>query len=97
MASKALSTKTPIERARAAARALAWEFGSQWYVMAARVAYREDPSVESAAVDQHGLIYLNPKFAIEIPYPELQGTIAHEMLHVILRHFERAVTLWVIN
>lgn len=51
------------------------------------VATRE---VELAAVDRHGRLYYHPEAFAQLPEEHRAGVVLHELLHLALKHFERA-------
>lgn len=90
-------TNTPaIARCRKAANALGWRH-PHFFVLHARMAYREDSRVSTMGVTADGLIYVNPTFVAKLSQEELSGVIAHEIMHPVLRHFERAIGLGIVD
>lgn len=58
----------------------------------AKSAIRVDPAVGTACVDQRGVITLAPAFAATLSDPELHFVLAHELMHLLMLHFERRGT-----
>lgn len=55
----------------------------------ARVTFHEDASCKTAYVTLTGRICFNPGFAASLPDKQLAFVLAHEAMHLILRHFLR--------
>lgn len=49
----------------------------------------EKPEIPTCAVDKNGNFYYNPKFVDGLSKDEVRGVVLHELLHVILDHFNR--------
>lgn len=60
-------------------------FGS--LLMEARIVITEE--IPTMAVDGGETIYVNPKFLSALRVKEIEGCLAHEVLHLALRHFAR--------
>lgn len=44
---------------------------------------------KTMAVDAQGNIFISEKFALELPLKEAFGVVCHEILHVVMLHFQR--------
>ena len=56
-----------------------------------------DPSIPTLAISADGRLYISPTYWASLSGPERQGVLAHEMLHPVMRHFERAQALGLID
>lgn len=68
-------------------------FGIPW----SRVQLVEDPTIETFCISQTLKMWFSPALAMALPGPELMGVLAHEMLHPVLDHFDRARALGIVN
>lgn len=60
----------------------------------------EDPRIETAAVTPSGLILLNPEWVSLLSLPDATFVMAHELLHLALKHHSRSelnVDPWLAN
>lgn len=54
-----------------------------------KLTLRVDSSIPTACVNAQGVVRINPDFASKIDDQTLAGTLAHEALHPLMRHFQR--------
>jgi len=96
-----MSKDTPaIEKCRNAT--LAMGFGHPHFLLVhTKIRYKETTDVPTLAIDDQGIVYVNPAFPDQITKEELGGGLAHEMLHLCLDHRGREVgdrsNLWVLD
>jgi len=61
-----------------------------WFgIMLAKLKTVPTMSVDTMAVDNHGNIYMNPKFTMSMSEDETVGVLAHECLHIMTLSFFR--------
>jgi len=78
-----------IARARRLMLKLGW--GHPFFLMpAAEIRLRVTDKVSTAAVHPRGICYLNPEFCGTLTDDDLQGVLAHELMHLLLNHAGRA-------
>lgn len=53
--------------------------------------------IPTFAITKDARLYVNPEFCATLKGPELQGVMAHEILHPTLDHFDRAVNLGMVS
>lgn len=82
------ATATLVKRCRAQLLTLGWDHPF-FLIPSAKCAIRGDASIPTMAVDAQGVIYINPKFAASLSDAELRFVLAHELLHLLMLHFER--------
>jgi predicted metal-dependent peptidase len=85
-----VATKDPVgQRARDLALGLGWQH--PWLLaMVCRVkAYLSDPGTKTASVALDGTIRIGPQWWNVLPRAQQRGVVLHELLHPILRHWER--------
>lgn len=84
-------TKTLAAFARRQANAMGWAHPF-FAIPSARVRFKEDTDgriTKTAGVSADGWIYLHTPWASKLTKAELQGLIAHELMHLILGHRRR--------
>jgi predicted metal-dependent peptidase len=77
-----------IKRARSHLMSIAWTYTALARAAAGMTLHVAN-SVQTAAVDKRGRIYLAPKFMAGLTAEEFCFVLAHEMLHVLFEHFGR--------
>ena len=61
-----------------------------WFgIMLAKLKTVPTTSIDTMAVDNHGNIYMNPKFTMSMSEDETVGVLAHECLHIMTLSFFR--------
>lgn len=91
-----IGAKGAVDRVQRASRKLVFEH-PHFFAALTRVQWREDPRVKTFNVSPEMVIRFNPEFSRSLTAPELMGVIAHECLHPVFDHFERARSIGLIN
>lgn len=91
------SDSPTIKRCRKAAMGLGWVH--PFFLMPlAKIRFREESTgtlwtrmgmAPTMAVTADGVVYVYPDFVASLPIEELQGVIAHEVMHVLMNHYFR--------
>lgn len=88
--------KGQLDRVQRASRKLVFEH-PHFFAALSRVQWKEDPKASTFNVSPKFEIRFNPEFSRSLTGPELIGVIAHECLHPVFDHFDRAKSIGLVS